>query len=761
MGKRYGIIKVELRSDLCAGSGYSYAGVIDSDVVYDACGIPQIPARRLKGCMREAAELVCPADVEALFGKTGDDGVRGIVLGNAYIENYEAVTEELRRLRGTGRDEEEYLSSQSILERYTQIRAQTKINEETGTAEKNMLRYTRVVGQYDPRKERKNLCFYAEVEYEEIYREKLERIVKAVRNLGMNRNRGLGSVRCSLIEGEESGKKETVTGQKAGEERVCLTYVIHNREPLLMSSDNVGISDSHISGKSILGTLAGAYLRMEGKTAESEAFRNLFLDGSTLFTDANITFPPEKGRESAVSWPDYYPAPLYLNRLKKSKVLVNLLAKDRQVPEKEADRYDVNNGNQPKKLKTHYVHEAEQNTYDVVETDREIVYHNSRTKELYSLEAIAEGQYFRGCIYTDRKYAGLLKYLLETTRLSFGKSRTAQYGACELAAEIKLEEAAEIKLEEAAKQEFEFSIEAGERVAVVFRSDAVFLSKTGYTVQFEEVKELAVKQLGIPYDKTKEEGSILQTKEITGYNTTWNLRRPGVPGVKAGSVLVYTIPAGSRWCRDLRPDKKFVGEGNQEGYGQIEILECKKAVYAARQIKDSTGKEKENKVLTLEHNRSFLLSILTEQLLERLVFLYITNNSKLGLTASTVGRLDLMLRESLNGYRDDPEEAFKDFGSRVASIKREKEKEEAFRLLDRLMRRKNKNQEINELDLAKMTEDRRDETLGKTEKLLAAYCTQEEYRKRLAGIWGVYLEQILTYHKYRKKHEGGSNDDGK
>ena len=48
-------IKITLKSDLCAGSGYSYAGIIDSDICYSKNGIPYIPARRIKGCLREAA----------------------------------------------------------------------------------------------------------------------------------------------------------------------------------------------------------------------------------------------------------------------------------------------------------------------------------------------------------------------------------------------------------------------------------------------------------------------------------------------------------------------------------------------------------------------------------------------------------------------------------------------------------------------------------------------------------------------------------
>ena len=51
-------LTITLKSDLCVGSGYSYARVIDSDISYDDLGIPYIQAKRLKGCLREAAELI-------------------------------------------------------------------------------------------------------------------------------------------------------------------------------------------------------------------------------------------------------------------------------------------------------------------------------------------------------------------------------------------------------------------------------------------------------------------------------------------------------------------------------------------------------------------------------------------------------------------------------------------------------------------------------------------------------------------------------
>ena len=53
---------IQLKSDLCVGSGFSYAGIVDSDVSYNKYGFPYISGKRLKGCMRESAELLGMTD---------------------------------------------------------------------------------------------------------------------------------------------------------------------------------------------------------------------------------------------------------------------------------------------------------------------------------------------------------------------------------------------------------------------------------------------------------------------------------------------------------------------------------------------------------------------------------------------------------------------------------------------------------------------------------------------------------------------------
>ena len=112
-GRKYELV-ITLKSDLCAGSGYSYAGIVDSDVCYDSNGFPYIAARRLKGCLREAAELIgfTKEEIGKIFGQGGEEKVSGIYIDNAYIENYEELRRDCEKL-----DKQycKYITRQNIL----------------------------------------------------------------------------------------------------------------------------------------------------------------------------------------------------------------------------------------------------------------------------------------------------------------------------------------------------------------------------------------------------------------------------------------------------------------------------------------------------------------------------------------------------------------------------------------------------------------------------------------------------------------------
>lgn len=68
-------IKIELLSDMCVSDGGIYNSAIDTDICYDEYGFPYIPAKRLKGCLRECAlelkDWGMQIGVQEMFGTQG------------------------------------------------------------------------------------------------------------------------------------------------------------------------------------------------------------------------------------------------------------------------------------------------------------------------------------------------------------------------------------------------------------------------------------------------------------------------------------------------------------------------------------------------------------------------------------------------------------------------------------------------------------------------------------------------------------------
>lgn len=187
-------ITIELLSDICIGSGESYNSVIDTDVTYDDYGLPYIPAKRIKGCIREAGlelkdfGLIKATEFEEIFGREGDQS-SAFSLSNAYLSNYE---ETCKALDSCGW--EDLKSPQNVLNQYTYTRTSTAVDLETGVADKNTLRTIRVI--------EKGLKFEAECNWKREVSNKdvLKQAVSLVKHIGISRTRGLGLVRLALEE---------------------------------------------------------------------------------------------------------------------------------------------------------------------------------------------------------------------------------------------------------------------------------------------------------------------------------------------------------------------------------------------------------------------------------------------------------------------------------------------------------------------------------------------------------------------------------
>ena len=177
-------LSIQLKSDLCPGSGDGFSSGIDQDVCINAEGLPYISGRRIKGCLREAAIdiEVHAALVDALFGVSGDRASGALTVSSANID--EPVT--------TG-------GVSATVDRYAYTRAQTKIDRDTGSVAEGTLRFMRVVKHYAPDGNELRFVsrmtvdcnrFGSDAERDDAI-EQLRRCARAMRNMGMGRNRKL------------------------------------------------------------------------------------------------------------------------------------------------------------------------------------------------------------------------------------------------------------------------------------------------------------------------------------------------------------------------------------------------------------------------------------------------------------------------------------------------------------------------------------------------------------------------------------------
>ena len=778
-GNRYKLV-ITLKSDLCMGSGYSYAGIIDSDVCYDACGIPYIAARRLKGCLREAAEMIGinEEEISDIFGKPGDKEVTGIHIDNAYIDHYEQLRSDFEHL---GRDCRQYITTQSMLEQFTTVKAQTKIGK-NGVAKDNSLRYTRTVKHYSPFDPGEELCFRADVTMPAVPRELgedeqkaleekrvkiLTDITRALRNIGMNRNRGLGSVRCRLVPyvgAETADAQKTVYLEKGvrcmemsdENAQYILRYSVRNVSPLVLSTTNDFKTEKYISGRSVLGFFAGAYLRTSGKSAEDEEFKDIFLRNKVKF---GALYPAHTTKDGVSR--TYYPAPAYINCLKKTKKYVNVSKKIPWTEQECAERgidaaYAAGQGNQPKRLTGKFVcleSSAGGSTILVTEPATDIVYHHTKKSEkqnaqdgnlLYTTEVLREQQSFTGEIRGQGKYIRMLAELLMGNILRFGKSKSSQYGAC-------VPEGTPVILK--AEQEKKV-YNKGSLILAVLESDAVFSNEYGYTVRCRDVREqirnsLNIEEMQCSADGDKSEEDIagcyseISSGILTGYYGKWNLQRPAVPVVKAGSTF------GFRLAEDLvtEDDIVWAGEDTGEGFGRVRIIENKGNCCIKAAKEDALPECTEERP---EAAGPIFRNIIVKEA-EEILLRNAAEDRKKFSNSAALGRITLMLSESM--AQPDDEAQYKDFVKRIESIKTESVKEQARKLMREWIC---KDGEFGRCNLNYLT------LVEKLRKPYEFLCGEEgiavPFEQAMRKLWSEYLMAVLVQRKYNMKYTEVSHE---
>lgn len=197
------MLRVGLLSPLHLGSGQADVNV-DAQIIHDKYGLPYFPGRRLKGLLYESGvevaemaelsglPLFTGAQLDELFQR-GSLGQVQLDLSNLYLEGSEEMRAEWGYL------EERYpglFRPEDVLESYTSLRYQTKIDAETGTAADTSLHNMQVLDE--------GLIFTGSLSLKNGDMKSLAILALALRNLtqaGLKRSRGFGHLACTLEQG--------------------------------------------------------------------------------------------------------------------------------------------------------------------------------------------------------------------------------------------------------------------------------------------------------------------------------------------------------------------------------------------------------------------------------------------------------------------------------------------------------------------------------------------------------------------------------
>ena len=534
-------IRMELLSDMCPASGDGFAGVVDTDVCYDENGVPYIPGKRLKGCLRECGIEILSVDdsrenidkFNKLFGETGKLIPGEMAIGNGYLEGYEnivkSITPDIHR--------------SEIAEIFTSSRTRTKM--EGGKALKGTLRIVRVLNKRD--------VFEFPVTLDENLEEFLKMCVKSLRSMGLNRSRGLGEVSCELVDVNAENAENTNGAAlfvEGSESEAQLSYIITLPEPVI-SAERSGKPhgcEEYIFGSAVLGAIASKYIKKHVPEPESayrdKNFRRIFLSGRVTFTAAM----PYKNGEV------YYPAPHSLETNK----LENILSDDSSgiqvetgsagsICKKLGGFVSIDEKGTVKRLspeKTVFLHHARPDDKSIAHA---ISAESNSKGKFYQYESLSAGQAFTGRIIgSDADLKTLANLFADDNTLQIGRSRTAQYGKAKISACGERFSTGKLNL----KNGDEFRLIA---VTPVILENEHGINSTDLN--------LIAESLGKEFEIVK---SFCTDTVAAGYYGKWLLPKTQSRAIAEGSVVVLKYNGSGIEISD-----GFMGIRTAEGFGQV------------------------------------------------------------------------------------------------------------------------------------------------------------------------------------------------
>lgn len=653
-------LKIELLSDLCVSDGGIYNSALDIDICQDAYGFPYIPAKRIKGCLRESAlELADWGEeisIGKLFGDKGDRKNAGILrISDAVLSDSVENRAEIDASNSV------IYHKQNILNQYSYVRTQTSIDNETGVAKPTSLRTMRVA--------KKGLVFEAKLRVADAdetanghgdaeaqandtmtskeWKSALDLICANLTHMGNSRTRGLGEVRVTLSD-EGTGacasvkSAENKLNGEADASDCILTYEIRLEEPVVCKSLNGGQEQTqdYIDGSKLLGVLAGRY-----RTENHAEITELLNQGAMAFSNAYIADDGMRYRE----------VPGYIYGIKNDKTAyVNKLFD----PENTAAIKDGVT-RQLNAMKHTYISIGEDGALRKKDVLTEHRYHHRRADDksigrvdatssdsaFYQIASICAGQTFQGYIRgTAAQIQEVYDLLKEDAEIWIGYGSSAEYGRCTIVS-LKAEKADSVKVD---SEQTEARVD---KLLVTLQAPAIVYSERAVaSADVDDLKEEVAAALGIPTNENVQiTHKYIRYTSVGGYNVTWNKRKPVVRAFDKGTSFVLEL---ANPVALTGKDAVFIGERATEGYGECTIeafVDRDNAEYA---IAGDNGAGNENKAESLDLKHSPLANSIANQLFEEYARAWAVKQSgdilkgkKLDRYKATVSNMMLMCKE--------------------------------------------------------------------------------------------------------------------
>lgn len=559
-------IKIELLSDLCVSDGGVYNSFLDIDICHDRYGFPYIPAKRLKGCLRECALELNDwgehIEIEKMFGEGGKASNKAKVrISNARLANHDQMKKDI-----FDHSHPIIFHPQNVLNHFSYVRTQTSIDYETGVAEDNSLRTMRVAN--------KGLCFYADVELESMaYFDDLKKCCNVLSHIGMSRTRGLGEVKVTLKPLEKQKENKSIfTESFSDRKHDCLEYSFLLLEPVICKSVAGGEArtQDYIEGSKIFGIFASE-LKKKGiniidflKTNDQEKLicSNAYLeiDGQRL-TEVPATYYDIKDNES-----EYIDQTYCLGK------------NENKIEDLQLDQ-----------IKHTYISKDDDGNIRKHDVKIEERYHHSRPEDksigrakddingsgkFYQMSSIEAGQTFKGYIYGSPEQIQELKACIYPKSIKYiGYGRSSEYG------KIKFQKVQSCSRPLPKKMKGSLLQLKLESPTIIYSNHAMYSTKI--TDLEEEV--LAVLDLKDCVEKIE---SYVNYTSIGGFNVTWGYKKPVIECFDKGTVLLMKL---KKDVSLLLPEQMYIGERNQEGFGEIslEMVDISKDKYVGKILSDT------------------------------------------------------------------------------------------------------------------------------------------------------------------------------